>query len=217
MPPVRSTRRNHSCEELVSLKDKPRKGRESQLLSLPELPPLFNQYNHLLFDDELPKVRVEYGNNNMKVSAGLSAYHYKYGYRIALSPVYFERLSTKDLHETLIHEMVHLYLDLYGHDDDSLNHGPLFQDKVTELNKKLGTLSDQGTVMCMSIKIYNESLSSVEKCFRTNWWKCNSCTHIVGYVTPHVPDGKTYGRHPVDGDEENPLCLALSFKKIQND
>ena len=69
----------------------------------------------------------------MTLCAGVCEYRRGGGCRIRLSEPLLKLRPSRDLQDTLLHEMIHAWMFLRGIRDRS-DHGPVFQAKMSEIN-----------------------------------------------------------------------------------
>lgn len=111
----------------------------------------FDEFNRLIFEGQLPTPRLRV--NNSRSMLGCVRYKTKrkfFGkreyYDFSLSISAFYDLSEEVLDDTILHEMIHLDI-LSNHMVDDSAHGPLFRQKMAEINKQFGrhiTISHKG-------------------------------------------------------------------------
>lgn len=100
------------------------------------------EFNELIFDRKLPEIPVYI--NKSRTMMGVLRYEkrrnwlgkieYK-NFRIYISSYY--DLPEKEIEDTLIHEMIHLFIN-YNRIKDSSSHGPVFRRMMLDINKKFG-------------------------------------------------------------------------------
>lgn len=111
----------------------------------------FDEFNKLVFDSRLPEPRLKV--NNSRSMLGCVRYKTKqrflrkkefYDFTLSISAFYdFEE---EVLDDTILHEMIHLDI-LTSHLIDDSAHGPLFRQKMEDINARFGrniTLSHRG-------------------------------------------------------------------------
>lgn len=111
----------------------------------------FDEFNKLVFDGRLPVPRLKVSNSRSML--GCVRYKSKkplFGKRkffdFSLSISAFYDLDEEVLDDTIIHEMIHLDI-LSNHMIDDSAHGPLFRQKMDEINARFGrhiTISHRG-------------------------------------------------------------------------
>jgi hypothetical protein len=100
----------------------------------------YNKYNDLIFLGALPKIDVLHFNvevNHSKCAFGLCCTRYRNGKvlsRTIKMSNYLDRTEA-DLVDTLVHEMIHLYIGVKNMKDTS-PHGVIFKRIMRELNAK---------------------------------------------------------------------------------
>lgn len=100
---------------------------------------LFANYNEIFFKGKLVTTIVEW-SKRMTTCAGLCYSTGEGFYTIRLSQPLLKYRSVQELHETLLHEMIHAYLFMTepGYSRDNDGHGANFQAKMREINKETG-------------------------------------------------------------------------------
>lgn len=101
----------------------------------------FAQFNHLYFNDQLPTPTFRIGKSRTQL--GSFSWRRRVSWRapgitemrITLSCFY--KQSEDAYKNTLLHEMIHLYVACSGKRDTS-SHGVIFRQKMLELNQKYG-------------------------------------------------------------------------------
>lgn len=107
------------------------------------LPPLFHRYNQTFFAKAIPYDRLRLSwSRRMRRAAG-SYRHRGDLAKITLSLPLLSPLPTSATHSTLVHEMIHAWVDLVLHQREG--HGPCFRAKMEDIN-------GQGTDLTISIR-----------------------------------------------------------------
>jgi len=96
------------------------------------LPPLFHHYNQTFFDQAIPYDQLCLGWSR-RMSRAAGSYRRRGGLAaINLSLPVLSPLPTSATHSTLVHEMIHAWVDLVLHRRES--HGPCFHAKMEDIN-----------------------------------------------------------------------------------
>ena len=96
------------------------------------LPPLFHRYNQAFFAQAIPYDKLRLGwSRRMSRAAGSYRRRGDLG-QINLSLPVLSPLPISATHSTLVHEMIHAWVDLVLHQRES--HGPCFCAKMEEIN-----------------------------------------------------------------------------------
>ena len=102
----------------------------------------YDYFNRLCFDGQLPKVGLRLSNARSfvgqlryKRKRTLLSWQKIEDLTISISVRY--DLTEEEVEDTLLHEMIHLYILLSGQRDTS-THGVLFRSKMREFNEKFG-------------------------------------------------------------------------------
>ena len=128
----------------------------------PDIFNLFLKYNYLYFDNKLSGCEVKW-SKRMTLCAGLCCYEGHGGLcSIKLSSSLLKYRSTKEMIETLIHEMIHAFLFITVNDRDREGHGDRFKTLMNVINYVSG----------LNISIYHTFHDEVDE-FRKHIWKCN--------------------------------------------
>ena len=104
--------------------------------------PLFHRFNKQYFEKSLtvnqePLVKVRWSDNKLKTTAGFYKRKKVNGFidsEIILSKPILSKLSSKEVHSTLCHEMIHAWVDRILKENEI--HGPNFLNKMREINEK---------------------------------------------------------------------------------
>ncbi|MDO4959074.1 MAG: SprT-like domain-containing protein [Prevotellaceae bacterium] len=102
----------------------------------------FGEFNHLIFDDRLPLLPIQL--SNAKSFLGMLVYKKrrkpfgrveKYDFRLRISTRM--DLPEAEVEDTIIHEMIHYYIDFNGIKDTSA-HGQVFRQMMSDINTRFG-------------------------------------------------------------------------------
>lgn len=133
----------------------------------PDIAELFYYLNDLYFSSKL-KCKITW-SNKMTRCAGLCYYIKSKNSNsciIRLSEPLLKYRSLEDLIDTILHEMIHAYLFVYGDGSNSYHnrdgHGEAFQEWMHKINQSAGT----------RITVYHSFQNEVDL-YRTHIWKCN--------------------------------------------
>ena len=96
------------------------------------LPPLFHRFNREFFDGEVPYLRLSWSDGRLRKTAGRYRRD-RNGAAIELSTPVLSCLPEEATHSTLVHEMIHAWVDLVLRQREK-GHGPLFLAKMEEIN-----------------------------------------------------------------------------------
>lgn len=134
------------------------------IVTLAYLRQQFRAFNAQCFDSRLPEPRLRVGN--ARTMLGNVRYRRERGFPgktrytdITLTISAYYDLSKEELDDTILHEMIHLYV-IYGDHRDSSTHGRLFRQIMNDLNQRFhrhitvshkGKLSQRETRECQSI------------------------------------------------------------------
>lgn len=98
----------------------------------------FDEFNHLMFEGKLPRVPVRVtrarsylGLLSYKVKKGLAGKKRYHDFLLSVSAV--RDLPETVMEDTVIHEMIHLYIHHNGYEDTS-THGRLFKEVMNRIN-----------------------------------------------------------------------------------
>ena len=111
-------------------------------MSVIPLLPLFHKFNKQFFNNSLtvnkePLVKVRWSDNRLKTTAGFYKRKQLNGVmdsEIILSKPILSKLSSREIHSTLCHEMIHAWVDRILKKTEI--HGPNFLNKMMEINQK---------------------------------------------------------------------------------
>lgn len=147
--------------------------------TIPYIEAKFDEFNKLIFGDELPRIPIVLGSATRVVGA----FSCKVRRNFWGKKEYFDlklRFSTKfdlpenELEDVIIHEMIHYYIHFKNLKDKSA-HGPLFKNLMNQINKNHGrkiSIRHKGAVKT------NEQITDAKPRYR-----------VVAVVT--MKDGKT--------------------------
>ena len=99
---------------------------------LAPLPPLFHRFNRELFAGRIPALSLSWSNGSMRRTAGMYRRDCR-GAAIVLSRPVLSCLPEEATRSTLVHEMIHGWVDLVLCQREK-GHGPLFLAKMEEIN-----------------------------------------------------------------------------------
>ncbi len=121
------------------------------IVTLPYLREKFRAFNAMCFNGCLPEPRLRVGK--ARTMLGNLRYKKEKGWLgttrytdLTLSVSTYYDLSQEDLDDTILHEMIHLYI-ICSHKRDDSAHGPLFRKIMNEINRRFGrhiTVSHRG-------------------------------------------------------------------------
>ncbi|MCY4055896.1 MAG: SprT family zinc-dependent metalloprotease [Cyanobacteria bacterium MAG CAR4_bin_6] len=98
------------------------------------LPPLFHRYNQAFFARTIPHDQLRFSWSRRMSRAAGSYRHRGSLARITLSLPVLSPLPASATHSTLVHEMIHAWVDLVLHRREG--HGPCFCSKMEEINSR---------------------------------------------------------------------------------
>jgi predicted SprT family Zn-dependent metalloprotease len=122
----------------------------------------FALYNEMYFDGKLGGVRLEW-SKRMTTCAGIFyAKHHEYVIRLSEPLLKFRAI--KEVKETLLHEMIHAWVQIENLDqsDDQSGHGYNFKSKMYEVNKSTG----------FNITVYHTFHDEVDY-HKKHVWRCD--------------------------------------------
>ncbi|CAD7696750.1 unnamed protein product [Ostreobium quekettii] len=136
--------------------------------------------------------------------AGQCSYHTHGGCRVVLSEPLLKYRPTKDLKETLLHEMIHSYIFLQRIKDDG-GHGTKFRELMNFINT--ATFPDsQRPPSGYNVTVYHGFHGEVAQ-YRTHWWECEKCGNTVKRATNRPPqEADCRRRKIVDKQCQDPYC-----------
>ena len=112
------------------------------IVTLPYLKRQFDEFNKLCFDEQLPMPRLREGRAKTmlgcvryKKEEGFLRKERYYDFILIISSRY--DMPEDMLEDTILHEMIHLYI-LTSHQKDDSAHGPLFRSIMKQLNTHYG-------------------------------------------------------------------------------
>uniref|UniRef100_A0A1A9X5B1 Protein with SprT-like domain at the N terminus n=1 Tax=Glossina brevipalpis TaxID=37001 RepID=A0A1A9X5B1_9MUSC len=143
----------------------------------PDIVTLFNHFDNTFFQSRLKAVTIEWGKA-MRSCAGI-CYTLKNcrskDITIRLSEPLLKLRPRKDLIETMLHEMIHVYCFILNIREGNGGHGPQFKKIMNAINKISGT----------NITVYH-TLRDEVKFYNLHWWCCNGMCQerspFFGYV-----------------------------------
>lgn len=148
----------------------------------------FKTFNSLYFNNELLTPRFEITH----VKSYLGQYHWKYSYdsRIFLDSVirisdYYMRDET-ELHQTLLHEMIHLYIRQNEIRDTRPHHGRVFYAVADRLNREGGFhIARTDSVVGCGLRDKSKNNKYVVGCFKSMNGKYFSFVMNEKYVSEY--------------------------------
>eukprot|EP01084_Bolivina_argentea_P052450 96353_1 len=170
----------------------------------PDINELFMKYNGIYFDNKLDFVIVEWSDERKEPINMYSNSGYCYQIRqlcyIYLSKPILEYTSTKEIIETLIHEMIHSYLFKYDqHKYDRSDHGKRFISIMNAIN-----YCTKG----IKIDIYHYCHKELD-IIKLTIFQCNGiCQKVV-----ETPNNKPPGKHQKWWNKHKKECGGV-FRKI---
>ena len=136
-----------------------------------DLKKMYNHYNKLIFNNQLPKFVKLYWSNRMTRGAGVARWRKRNGVvqqEIALSVPYHQKLP-HEIVDTLVHEMIHVK---YPRE----HHGVWFKNEMHRINHEFG----------MNITIYATERATEKK---ANYiYACRECGYEYKRVRRHKND-----------------------------
>jgi hypothetical protein len=165
----------------------------------------FAIYNDVYFNGKLGCVRLEW-SKRMTTCAGIF-YTKLTEYIIRLSEPLLKFRSIKEIKETLLHEMIHAWVQIENLDqsDDRSGHGYNFKSKMYEINKSTG----------FNITVYHNFHDEVDYHKKHVWRCCGVCrtkAPYYGYVKRAM--NRAPGKNDFWWDEHKNNCGG-DFIKIQ--
>lgn len=157
----------------------------------------FAVYNELYFDGKLGCVILEW-SKRMTTCAGIF-YTKLNEYIIRLSEPLLKFRTIKEIKETLLHEMIHAWVQIENLDqsDDKGGHGYNFKLKMYEINKNTG----------FNITVYHTFHDEVDF-YKTHVWRCNGvCRNkhpYYGYVKRAM--NRAPGKNDLWWEDHNKKC-----------
>lgn len=148
-------------------------------VTIPYIEKKFEEFNQLMFAGRLPKLPIEL--SNAKTFIGMCVYKKrklpngefeKYDFRLRINTRI--DLSEAVIEDTIIHEMIHYFID-FNKLEDSSAHGPVFQHIMNTINEKFGR---NLTIAHKASKAEQEQLYDTRKLW-----------HVVAII--YFKDGKT--------------------------
>lgn len=121
------------------------------IVTLAYLRQKFALYNQQVFEGRLPVPRLKVNNSRsmlgcVRYKSKKQLFRQRVFYDFTLSISAFYDLEENVLEDTILHEMIHLDI-LSNHMIDDSAHGPLFRQKMAEINSRFGrhiTISHRG-------------------------------------------------------------------------
>lgn len=139
----------------------------------PDIHALFVHYNNVYFNGALDSVSVEWSSGRMTSCAG-TCERAVGGAVIKLSRPLLALRPTRDLKDTLLHEMIHAYNFVRGvRDYDAAGHGSEFQRMMAEINSSTAT-DHQRPPGGYQITVYHSMHDEVNH-YRQHHWVCERC------------------------------------------
>lgn len=100
-------------------------------MSISELQIMFSKFNEMYFDNALPTIPIKLFKS--KSFLGLFSYNPRVNDKCVIKISTYYILTTKQIEETLIHEMIHLWQYVNSYRDA---HGLTFKRKMNEINAR---------------------------------------------------------------------------------
>ncbi|OCT60099.1 hypothetical protein XELAEV_18046119mg [Xenopus laevis] len=154
----------------------------------PDLQALYREFNGTFFAGILPQIEVKWSSKLTRYCKSLrnpDFFHLQEGGNCArcevqLSKPILSLRPRKDTVETLLHEMIHVFLCVTKMDDEHDQHGLEFEQMMTSINMATGA----------NISIYHTYQQEVE-ILKKHQWECNGpCGKIVKRACNRVPSCK---------------------------
>ena len=169
----------------------------------PDIGELFMKYNQIYFDNKLEFCIVQWSDTykhpvNMYENSGYCYYNGKICY-IYLSKPILQYRPTKEIIETLIHEMIHGYLYLMDvHHHDRSDHGKRFISIMNAINY---------STKYIKITVYHYCHSEMDE-IKISIFQCNGvCQKIV-----RRPNNKPPGKHEKWWNKHKNQCNGIFIK-----
>lgn len=112
------------------------------IATIPYIKEKFEEFNRQMFDGKLPMPAIEL--SRAKRSLGMCVAKKRrtllgkvelYDFKLRISSMF--DLPEREMEDTIIHEMIHYYIDINKLKDSSA-HGPLFRQMMESINKRFG-------------------------------------------------------------------------------
>lgn len=182
----------------------------------------FNRFNREIFGGKLPsvdlavsKARTYMGNLQWRVRTNPDGTPGKYAYKLRLSSAYDR--TENELEDTVIHEMIHLYIS-YFNIADTAPHGVIFRGMMNEINTRFNRhirVSHRGVAARMAegqprkyhvvaVVIFRDGrkgfkvLPKVETTIRRYCSRCLSVDEVSS-VSLYLTDSCFFSRYPNSG------------------
>ena len=155
----------------------------------PNIEQLFKTYNYLFFDNKLYSVQLKW-NHKEKYRAGYCKYNNETNEcLIELSLCLLQYRSSKEMIETLIHEMIHSYLFIKKLNNDHTSHGSRFLSIMNVINHVCKDCNLNITVR----HNFHDEIQENKSCK----WECNLCQRIIyrPYCRPPGKHEKWWNKH----------------------
>eukprot|EP01084_Bolivina_argentea_P306178 529032_1 len=186
----------------------------------PNIYSLFNKYNHLFFDNKLKTVCVKWDYSE-KINAGLCTNISNFC-TISLSVQLLQFRPTKDLIETLLHEMIHSYLFIKQlHHKEKTHHGARFLTIMNVINYicNIGNIKKHlNNKYKLNIWIRHNYLSELDA-MKSHKWQCNQCKQIIfrPYCRAPGPHEKWWNKHLLQCGGIYKVIELNNKKRLSND
>ena len=118
-------------------------------LTIDYLRQAFEHYNNLIFDGKLPVPKLKWSRAKTRLGQMVCKRKMSWGrtkfYDFSISVSNYYKLTTEQIDDVLIHEMIHYYIAYTGQKDTSA-HGVIFRQMMDDINQRFGrhiTISTQ--------------------------------------------------------------------------
>ncbi|EKX50214.1 hypothetical protein GUITHDRAFT_57412, partial [Guillardia theta CCMP2712] len=154
----------------------------------PDVHEMFVYFDQTYFNGMLQRnaVMVEW-SRRMTLCAGQCSYRGRESLcRIALSEPLLKYRTSKEVKETLLHEMIHAWQFVTDGNRDREDHGPKFLGKMEEIN---GGAKRDMPQAGYAVAVYHTFHQEVNF-HRQHWWQCFSCGKQVRRSMNRPPSEK---------------------------
>eukprot|EP01084_Bolivina_argentea_P190511 327359_1 len=165
----------------------------------PNIHHLFNKYNYSFFDNKLHSVQLKW-NYREKFNAGYCKYNTNTNICvIELSALLLQYRNTKEVIETLIHEMIHSYLYIKQLNHDRTSHGCRFLSIMNVINYLCINKNNN-----LNISVRHGYTNEIEM-NKSHKWKCNGiCSRII-----YRPICRPPGKHEIWWNKHQIECGGI--------